>query len=100
MQKQEDMSKFFTDHAIQQMQENGLTLKQLGARLMHGVELEEAFVFKTRGRKSALPKNLHDEAKKNGISRQVLFDRINNQGMTPEEAVSKPVGRWVEKSVI
>lgn len=100
MQNIADLSQFFTEHAIQQMQENGLTLKKLGARLVHGVELEEAFTFKTRGRKSSLPKSLYDKAKANGISRQLLHKRIHSMGMSPEVAVSMPVNKRVDKTVI
>lgn len=99
MQKLADLNQYFTEHAIRQMQENGLTLKQLGARLVQGVPLEEAFTFKTRGRKSDYTKELYDQAKANGISRQLLHHRVQIQGMSIEEAVSKSVGKQAKKAI-
>lgn len=93
----DDLSKYFTRHAIKQMKKNGLTLKQLGGRLFQGSSLEDAFAFKTRGRKSPLSKDLYDKAKKNGISSQALHKRLKKQGMSIEEAATKPLGRWVDK---
>lgn len=100
MSNSQEISKYFTEHAIEQMRVNGITLEKLGSRLAHGVPIDEVFSFKTRGRKSPLPEAMYAKAKENRISRQLLHDRIRNQGMSLEEAVTKPVGRWVDKTVI
>ncbi len=94
-----EISQFFTEYAIQKMQDNGVTLELLGTRLAQGVPLEEAFSFKTRGRRSIYKKELYDQAKANGITRQLLYHRVNIQGMTPEEAATTPVGKRGKKVV-
>lgn len=71
-----DIEKYFTPLAIKMMNENGITLSVLSNRIHHGMSLDESFSFKNRGRKTDYPKWVYDMAKKNGISRQTLHNRI------------------------
>jgi hypothetical protein len=86
--KDAELAKYFTPLAMKCMRENSIDLKKLGGRLMTTDDLEKVFSFKTRGRDSIYPKWAYDTAKKNGISRQLLYNRVKQRGMTIEEAVS------------
>lgn len=83
--------KYFTTLAIQCMKENEIDLKKLGSRLQNLNDLDEVFSFKNRGRKSVYPEWAFRKAKENGISRQLLHNRIRIQGLSIEEAVTREV---------
>jgi hypothetical protein len=91
------IEKYLTPFAIKEMQENKVSLKTIGMRLMQGCSIEEAFSFKIRG-KSKYPDWALAKAKKNGISRQLLHYRVEIQGMSTEEAVSKPKRQELSKT--
>ncbi|MNC19164.1 hypothetical protein D3C75_670910 [compost metagenome] len=85
--KDAELAKYFTPLAMKCMRENSINLKKLGTRLAFLDELDDVFSFKTRGRKSIYPKWAYETAKKNGISRQLLYERVKKRGMTIEDAV-------------
>lgn len=89
----ENLEKYFTQLAIKCLEENQIDIKKLGSRLMTIDDLDEAFSFKTRGRKTIYPNWAYKKAKENGITRQTLYNRIHKQGMSIEEAVSRKLLR-------
>lgn len=86
-----ELEKYFTPLAIEKMQMHGIDLKKLGSRLIVLDDIDEAFSFKVRGRKTIYPQWAYNKAKENGISRQTLYHRVQIQGLQLEEAVTKKV---------
>ncbi|OMG45421.1 hypothetical protein BK140_32440 [Paenibacillus macerans] len=87
------LEKYFTPLAIQKMEENQISIKMLASRLLSESDLDKVFEFKTRGRKSVYPAWAYKKAKENGISRQLLYERVKKQGLSIEDAVKRKVAR-------
>jgi hypothetical protein len=89
-----------TEEAFRIAEEHGIARKNVRQRYWdYGWEIERAITESVYKVDATLSKKWSAVCQANGVSNPLFYARVHKQGMTPEEAATKPVGDRSKKPI-